>query len=59
MNALIFIQPHERFEAIEAYRDRLTQEQIDEIEDAPEGALVQLNFGITAPGTKVIIIEEG
>ena len=59
MNAMIFIEPHERGEAIEAYGDRLTQEQIDEIEDAPEGALVQLNFGIAAPGTKVIVIEEG
>jgi hypothetical protein len=59
MNAMIFIEPHERFEAIEAYRDRLTQEQIDEIEEAPEGALVQLNFGITVPGAKVIVIEEG
>jgi hypothetical protein len=59
MNAMIFIHPHERGEAIEAYRDRLTPEQIDEIRDAPEDALVQLNFGITAPGTKVIVIEEG
>lgn len=59
MNAMIFIQPHERGEAIEAYRDRLTQEQIDEIRDAPDEALVQLNFGITVPGAKVIVIEEG
>jgi hypothetical protein len=59
MNAMIFIQPHERGEAIEAYGDKLSAEQIDEIRDAPETALVQLNFGITAPGAKIIIIEEG
>jgi hypothetical protein len=59
MNAMIFIQSHERGEAIEAYGDRLTKAQIDEIRDAPDEALVQLNFGITAPGTKVIVIEEG
>ncbi len=59
MNALIFIAPHERHEAIEVYRDRLTEDQISEIEDAPETAIVQLNFGIGSPGTKVIVIEEG
>lgn len=59
MNAMIFIEPHERGEAIAAYRDRLTLEQIDEIRDAPDGAIVQLNFGITVPGAKVIVIEEG
>jgi hypothetical protein len=58
MNALVFIAPHERHEAIEAYRDRLTAEQIDEIEAAPEGAIVQLNFGV-GMGTRVILIEEG
>lgn len=59
MIAAVFIEPHERFEAVEAYRDRLTPEQIDEVTDAPDGALVQLNFGIGIEGTRVIIIEEG
>lgn len=59
MNAVIFIEPHERFEAVEAYKDRLTPEQIDEVTEAPEGALVQLNFGVGIEGTRVIIIEEG
>ena len=59
MKALIFIEPHERYEAIEAYRDRLTQEQIYEIQDAPENALVQLSIGIASRGSKVIVIEEG
>lgn len=59
MNAIIFVMPHERGEAIEDYGDRLSAEQIEEIRDAPETALVQLNFGITTPGVKVIVIEEG
>lgn len=59
MQALVFIEPHERFEAVEAYRQRLTSEQIDEITEAPDGALIQLNFGIDVEGTRVTIIEEG
>ena len=59
MMATVFIEPHERYEAIEAYRDRLTPEQIEEVADAPEGALVQLNFGLGIAGTRVIVIEEG
>lgn len=59
MIAAVFIEPHERFEAVEAYRDRLTPEQIDEVTEAPEGALVQLRFGIGAAGTQITIIEEG
>lgn len=59
MIAAIYIEPHERFEAIEAYRDRLTAEQIDEISDAPDGALVQLKFDIGMAGTTITVIEEG
>jgi hypothetical protein len=57
--ATVFIEPHERYEAVEAYRDRLSPEQIDEIADAPDGAIVQLRFGVGATGTQVTIIEEG
>ena len=59
MQALVFIEPHERYEAAEAYKDRLTPEQIEEITEAPEGAIVQLNFGVGIEGTRVLIIEEG
>lgn len=59
MNTVVFIEPHERFEAVEAYKDRLTPEQMDEVTEAPEGALVQLNFGVGVDGTHVIVIEEG
>jgi hypothetical protein len=59
MMMTVFIEPHERYEAVEAYRQRLTLAQIEEVKDAPEGAIVQLNFGIGIDGTRVIIIEEG
>ena len=59
MNISVFIEPHERFEAIEAYRDRLTPEQIEEIEDAPEGALIQMIYSGNMSGGKIIVIEEG
>lgn len=61
MMATIFIEPHERVEAIVAYKDRLTPEQMTEITDAPDGAIVQLSFGIgfDGAGTQITIIEEG
>jgi hypothetical protein len=59
MMAVVFIEPHERFEAVEAYKDRLTPEQINEMTEAPDGALIQLNFGVGIDGTRVTIIEEG
>lgn len=59
MMAAVFIEPHERYEAIEAYKDRLTPEQIEEVADAPDGALVQLRFGVGVAGTQITIIEEG
>lgn len=54
----IWIEPHERHEAVQVYRDRLTAEQVDEIEDAPESALVRLNINVGAP-TEVLIVPEG
>lgn len=59
MMAAIFIEPHERYEAAEAYKDRLTSEQIETIIEAPDGALIQLSFGLNTEGTKITIIEEG
>ena len=59
MMIAVFIEPHERFEAIEAYKDRLTTEQIDEVTEAPDGAIVQLKFGVGDTGTQVVVIEEG
>ncbi len=56
---MVFIQPHERREAIEAYEDRLTREQVEQIEDAPDEAIVRLSWGINVPGTTIQIIEEG
>jgi hypothetical protein len=58
--AIIFIAPHERAEAIEAYRDHLTAEQVEEINDAPETAFVKLSWGLTeGGGSTIVIIEEG
>lgn len=59
MIASVFIEPHERYEAIEAYRARLTAEQIEQIKDAPDGALINLKFGVGADGTTLTVIEEG
>jgi len=50
MTVNIWIEPHERGEAIEAYKDWLSIDQIEEIENAAEGALIQLvhnEFGTT------------
>lgn len=57
MLAAVFIEPHERYEAIEAYGDKLTPEQIEEIKDAPESALIRLQFG--GGPTRLTVIEEG
>lgn len=54
----VFIEPHERHEAVEAWKDRLTPEQIDEIDDAPETALIRL-YAIGPDILRVQVIEEG
>lgn len=53
----IFIEPHERYEAVEAYADRLSPTQIETITDAPETALIRLQ--ISDSSTQVLVIEEG
>jgi len=60
MKAIIFIEPHERFEASRvAYSNYLTSEQKDEIEDAPDGALIRLDIDYLAQNCTVLVIEEG
>ncbi len=60
MAAMIFIAPHERSEAIEAYRDHLTDDQVEQINDAPETAFVKLSWGLMEGGAStLVIIEEG
>ena len=44
MLAAIWVAPHERYEAVVAYRDRLTPEMIEQILKAPEGAALRLCF---------------
>lgn len=57
--AEIFIMPHERAEALEAYAKHLSAEQRKQIDDAPETAIVRLRINFNAHGTAVDIIEEG
>ncbi len=42
---VIIVMPHERREAIEANRDRLTPEQIESILEAPEDEIIKLELG--------------
>jgi hypothetical protein len=54
----VFIEPHERHEALEAYRQWLTSAQEAEIKDAPETAIIRLRR-VKPGGTIVTVIEEG
>lgn len=57
----VWIEPHERHEAIQAYKDWLSPAEIEQIEDAPETALIRLDLGICGDRgiNAVHIIEEG
>jgi len=57
MNILVVIEPHERVEALEAYRQWLSLEQETEIIDAPDSALIRL--ARSNGKTTVQVIEEG
>lgn len=57
MKMEVFIEPHERAEALEAYRQWLRPDQEQEIEDAPESAVVCLSR--TNWQTTITVIEEG
>lgn len=56
MAITVWIEPHEIGEALEAYKGWLTEAQVQEITNAPDGALVKLVK--SAGGTNVQIIEE-
>lgn len=59
MRAAIFIEPHERHDALEAYTDCLTAAQVEEIEEAPESALIKLDVDLSARTCSLLIIPEG
>lgn len=62
MHISVFVEPHERVDAIDAYGKRLTGDQIEEIQFAPESALIHLSFYLDDKGRDfaiVEIIEEG
>lgn len=42
MNTVIWIEPHERWEALQAYADWISDPQRDEIDEAPENARIRL-----------------
>ncbi len=42
---ILIVLPHERAEAIEANRDRLTAEQIESMLEAPEDEIITLELG--------------
>ena len=53
----IFIEPHERQDALESYRDRLTQEQIEEIKDAPDDMRIKLVIETDRKRVHVVMLE--
>jgi hypothetical protein len=55
MLVVVEIAPHERHDAIEAYRRHLTDEQVAEIEDAPEENWVTLHMG--GGPTRVTVVD--
>lgn len=61
MIATIWIEPHERHEAIQAYKDRLSPAEIEQIKNAPETALVRLDMNICDDRSisAIHIVEEG
>lgn len=61
LNTSIFISPEDnRQEAIEAWSDRLTPEQIEEIKNADPSVIIRLDITWGQPRcTKVILIPEG
>lgn len=57
----VFIEPHERVDALEGYAGWLSPDQVDEIMDAPETALVSLKL-TSIDGVRtcdLTVIEEG
>jgi hypothetical protein len=56
MRVKIFIALHERYEALEAYKDCLTKTQIDAIKEADEEASIEIGYG---DGITQVIITDG
>jgi hypothetical protein len=56
MSITVFIGSHERWEALDAYGDRLSETQKEQIKDSPDGALIRLQ--LWPEKSHVTIIEE-
>jgi len=57
MKIQVYIMPHERREAIEAYRDRLTATEVEAIENAPDDQIIIVNFCAGKP-TEFVFEEQ-
>jgi hypothetical protein len=53
VNIIVYIEPHERLEAIQAYGDRLSDVQKEQIENAPDDAHIRLQLW---PGKANVIV---
>ena len=54
----VWIEPHERSDAVESFRDRLSPEQITEIFDADDAALIRITWS-HGQSAHVTVVEEG
>ena len=41
----VYIEPHERYEAMDVYKDRLSADQLDQIQEASDTAIVKITWG--------------
>jgi hypothetical protein len=55
----VYITPDERAEGVQAYADKLSQEQLEEIDDAPESAIIKITWDFDGGPSVVTVIEEG
>lgn len=57
MQIEVWIEPHERGEALEAYRQWLSVEQAVEIDQAPAESMIRIRR--IGGNTTVLVVEEG
>lgn len=55
----VYITPDERDEGLVAYADKLSAEQVVQIEDAPESAVIKIAWDFGGGPSVVTVIEEG
>lgn len=55
----VYITPDERHDGLTAYADKLSSEQREQIEEAPESAIIKIAWGFDGGPSVVTVIEEG